>query len=90
MRIALLLLPVNGFQIVSANVFVVTGRPKIAIILSMLRQCIVLIPCMLLFGMLWGLSGVITSAPVADGFSFVLTGGMIYFEMRKLRVPRSS
>jgi putative MATE family efflux protein len=90
MRIALLLLPVNGFQIVSANVFVVTGRPKIAIILSMLRQCIVLIPCMLLFGMLWGLSGVIASAPVADGFSFVLTGGMIYFEMRKLRVPRSS
>ncbi|MDR3116106.1 MAG: MATE family efflux transporter [Treponema sp.] len=89
MRIALLLLPLNGFQIVSSNVFVVTGRPKISILLSMLRQCIVLIPCMLLFGMLWGLSGVIVAAPVADGFSFVLTGMMIYFELRKLRASRS-
>ncbi|MDR2397586.1 MAG: MATE family efflux transporter [Spirochaetaceae bacterium] len=89
MRIALLMLPVNGFQIVSANVFVVTGRPKIAIVLSLLRQCIVLIPCMLLFGRLWGLSGVIASAPVADGFSLVLTSVMIYGEMQKLRVPRS-
>jgi putative MATE family efflux protein len=87
MQIALLLLPLNGFQIVSANVFVVTGRPKIAILLSLLRQCIVLIPCMLLFGVLWGLSGVIAAAPVADGFAFVCTGVMIYFEMRKLRDP---
>jgi putative MATE family efflux protein len=89
MRIVLLLLPLTGFQIVSANVFVVTGRPKMSILLSMLRQCIVLIPCMLLFGKLWGLSGVIASAPVADGFTLVLTGVMIFFEMRKLRAPSS-
>ncbi|MDR0589913.1 MAG: MATE family efflux transporter, partial [Spirochaetaceae bacterium] len=42
MRVVMLLLPLVGFQIVSANVFVVTGRPKISILLSMLRQCIVL------------------------------------------------
>ncbi|MDR1302367.1 MAG: MATE family efflux transporter [Treponema sp.] len=89
MRIVLLLLPLTGFQIVSANVFVVTGRPKMSILLSMLRQCIVLIPCMLLFGKLWGLSGVIASAPVADGFALVLTGVMIFFEMKKLRASSS-
>jgi putative MATE family efflux protein len=87
MRTVMLLLPLNGFQIVSANVFVVTGRPKIAILLSLLRQCIVLIPCMLLFGVLWGLSGVIAAAPVADGFSCILTTLMISLELRKLRVP---
>jgi putative MATE family efflux protein len=85
MRTVLLLLPLNGFQIVSSNVFVVTGRPKISILLSMLRQCIVLIPCMLIFGRVWGLSGVIASAPVADGFSMLLTSGMIFFELKKLR-----
>jgi putative MATE family efflux protein len=88
MRVVMILLPLNGFQIISANVFVVTGRPKMSIILSMLRQCIVLIPCMLLFGWFWGLPGVVFSAPVADGFSLILTSWMIIRELRKLRAKR--
>ncbi|MDR3166339.1 MAG: MATE family efflux transporter [Treponema sp.] len=85
MRIVMLVMPLNGFQIVSTNVFVVTGRPKISIFLSMLRQFIVLIPCLIIFGRLWGLRGVVFSAPVADSFSFLLTGTMILFELKKLR-----
>ena len=85
MRSMTLLLPLAGFQIISANLFVVTGRPKTSIFLSMLRQCIALIPCMLIFGRLWGLWGVVSAAPVADGFSFLLTGAMILLELRKLR-----
>ncbi|GHV91078.1 MATE family efflux transporter [Spirochaetia bacterium] len=85
MRVMMIMLPLNGFQIVSTNLYVVTGRPKISIFLSMLRQCIVLIPCMLIFGKIWGLHGVIASAPVADGFSVLLTGTMIFFELKKLR-----
>jgi putative MATE family efflux protein len=85
MRIQLLLFPLNGFQIVSANLFVVTGRPKISIFLSMLRQCIALIPCIFIFGKVWGLWGVVRAVPVADGFSFIITGTMIFFELRKLR-----
>ena len=85
MRILMLLLPLNGFQIVSANLFVVTGRPKISIFLSMLRQFIALIPCMIIFGRIWGLWGVVTAAPVADGFSFFFTGLLILAELRKLR-----
>jgi Na+-driven multidrug efflux pump len=84
-RIQMLMLPLAGFQIVSANVFVVTGRPRISIFLSMLRQCIALIPCMVIFGRVWGLYGVVASAPVADGFSFILTGILILFELKKLR-----
>jgi len=85
MRVMMLLLPLAGFQIVSTNLFVVTGRPKTSIFLSMLRQCIALIPCILLFGHFWGLWGVIAAAPVADGFAFLVTGTMILFELRKLR-----
>jgi putative MATE family efflux protein len=85
MRIALITMPLNGFQIVSTNVFVVTGRPKISIFLSMLRQFIVLIPCILIFGRIWGLRGLVAAAPVADGFSFLFTGTMIFFELKKLR-----
>jgi putative MATE family efflux protein len=85
MRIAVIMLPLNGFQIVSTNMYVVTGRPKISIFLSMLRQFIVLIPCILIFGRVWGLWGVVAAGPVADAFSFVLTAVMISFELRKLR-----
>jgi putative MATE family efflux protein len=85
MRTMMLLLPTAGFQIVSTNLFVVTGRPKTSIFLSMLRQCIALIPCMLIFGYIWGLWGVVAAAPVADGFSLFVTGAMIFFELRKLR-----
>jgi putative MATE family efflux protein len=85
MRIVVLMLPLNGFQIVSTNMYVVTGRPKVSIFLSMLRQFIVLIPCILIFGRLWGLWGVVSAGPVADAFSFVLTAVMISFELRKLR-----
>ncbi|MDR0302141.1 MAG: MATE family efflux transporter [Treponema sp.] len=85
MRIMALLLPFAGFQIVSTNMFVVTGRPKISIFLSMLRQCLALIPCILIFGKIWGLWGIVFAAPVADGFAFLLTGTLIFFEIRKLR-----
>ena len=85
MRIMMLLLPLAGFQIVSTNLFVVTGRPKISIFLSMLRQCIALIPCILIFGKIWGLWGVVAATPVADAFSFLLTGALIFFELKKLR-----
>jgi len=85
MRVSLMMLPVNGFQIVSANMFTVTGRPKISIVLNMLRQCIIFIPCLIIFGKIWGLWGVAAAAPVADGFSFIFTGTMIFFELRKLR-----
>jgi Na+-driven multidrug efflux pump len=85
MRIQTLLLPLAGFQIISSNMFIVTGRPKISIFLTMLRQFLALIPCMLIFGRLFGLYGVVAAAPVADGFAMLLTGSMILFELKKLR-----
>jgi putative MATE family efflux protein len=84
MKTMMLLLPVAGFQIVSTNLFVVTGRPKISIFLSMFRQCIALIPCILIFGRFWGLWGVVAATPVADAFSFLITGTLIFFEIKKL------
>lgn len=85
MRIMCIFLLVNGFQIVSSNVFVVTGRPKVSIVLSMLRQFIILLPCMFIFGRVWGLWGVVAAAPVADGVSFIITLILIVSELKRLR-----
>ncbi|MDR3275709.1 MAG: MATE family efflux transporter [Treponema sp.] len=85
MRIALICMPLAGFQVVSSNLFVVTGRPRMSIFLTTLRQCIAFIPCLLIFGRLWGLWGLVIAQPVADGFAIILTAVFIGFEMRKLR-----
>ncbi|MDR1655544.1 MAG: MATE family efflux transporter [Treponema sp.] len=85
MRIMMIMLPLAGFQIVSSNFFVVTGRPRTSIFLTMLRQFLALIPCILIFGKLWGLWGAVAATPVADGFASLLTALMIAFEMKKLR-----
>jgi putative MATE family efflux protein len=85
MRIQMMMLPINGLQIVSSNMFVVTGRPRTSIFLSMMRQFIALIPCILIFGRVWGLWGVVAAAPVADGVTFICTGIMTAIELKKLR-----
>ncbi|MDR1388418.1 MAG: MATE family efflux transporter [Treponema sp.] len=85
MRMMVIFMPLNGFQIVSTNFFVVTGRPALSIFLSMLRQCIALIPCILLFGKLWGLWGVVAASPAADGFAVICTAVMVLTELRKLK-----
>ncbi|MDR3295522.1 MAG: MATE family efflux transporter, partial [Clostridiales Family XIII bacterium] len=85
MRIATLTLPIVGFQVISANMFVVTGRPKMSIILSMMRQVILLIPCIVLFGHVWGLTGVVAASPAADCGAFILTSVLIAMELKRLR-----
>jgi len=82
MRVACIVLPLVGFQIVSANMFVVTGRPKASIFLSMTRQIIVLIPAILILGRLFGVKGVVTALPIADGAAVAITSVMIFFELR--------
>jgi putative MATE family efflux protein len=84
-RIMTLIMPLGGFQIVSSNMFVVTGRPNTSIFLTMLRQFIALIPCILIFGSIWKLQGIAMATPVADGFSFIVTAVFIVIELKKLR-----
>jgi len=85
LRLMSLLLPTVAFTIISTTFFVVTGRPKITIFLSMLRQCLILVPFMFIFGRVWGLWGVAVAAPVADALAFFITGTMMIFELRKLK-----
>ncbi|NLK22405.1 MAG: MATE family efflux transporter [Epulopiscium sp.] len=83
-RIFLSMMPLIGFQIVSSNYFQAVGKAKISIVLSLLRQVILLIPLLLLLPMAFELSGVWMAGPIADGLSTVITGLFIWKEMRKL------
>ncbi|NEZ46932.1 MATE family efflux transporter [Clostridium niameyense] len=80
----LCMLPIIGFQIVSSNYFQAIGKAKIAVVLSLLRQVIILIPMLLILPKIFGLNGVWMSAPVADLVSSIVTAVFLLREMKKL------
>lgn len=77
-------LPFIGFQILGANFFQAIGRSKSAMILTLTRQVLLLVPAILIFSRIWGVNGILYAAPFADGFSALITGIWFYFGIRSL------
>ena len=66
LRIFLFFTFLNGIQPVSSNFFTSIGAPKKGIFLSLTRQIIFLLPLLLIFPYLFGIDGVMYTAPIAD------------------------
>ncbi|MDK2965036.1 MATE family efflux transporter [Lacrimispora sp.] len=90
LKIWFLSLPLIGFQILGANYFQAIGKTVSAMILTLTRQVILLIPAILLFSKLWGVNGILYAAPFADGFSAIITGAGFYFGIRSLSFERKN
>jgi putative MATE family efflux protein len=90
LRILLAALPIVGFQIVAGNYFQSIGKAKIAALLSLLRQVLLLIPALMIFPRIWGLDGVWISAPICDVLSALIVSKFLYHEIkllnRKIRI----
>lgn len=84
LKIFFAVLPIIGFQIVSANYFQAIGKPKQAAILSLSRQVLFLIPALLILPRYFELNGVWMASPVSDILSSVITGIWILFEIKNL------
>ena len=85
LRIFLSMLPLLGFQIVTTVYFQSIGKARVAIFASLLRQVIILIPLYLILPHYFGLAGVWFCSPIADLASFLITGILIWHEMRNLK-----
>ncbi len=85
MRIIVLLFPIVATQVVTSNFFQSIGMPKKAILLSLTRQVIFLLPFLLVFPHFWGLKGVWFSMPAADFFSTILSVALLIQQLRKLK-----
>ena len=86
LRLFLMMLPVIGFQIVATSYFQATGKPLMAMFLTLSRQVILFLPFILLLPHLMGLDGVWLSAPFADIGATLLTGFFLYREMKKVNI----
>ena len=85
MRRVLLMLPILGFQIISTSYFQATGRPKQAMLLSLSRQVLFLIPLIIILPKIFGLIGVWSAGPTADLLSSLVAAVLIIGSIRHLK-----
>lgn len=81
----LIAFPIVGFSIVVGNFFQYIGKAKRAILLSMTRQLIFILPLLVVLPPKWGQDGVWYSIPIADTMAMVLALGLLIYQLRKLR-----
>lgn len=74
-----------GFQIVTGNFFQYIGKPKRAILMSMTRQMLFLVPLLIFLPPRMGVTGVWMAQPIADTLSVLLAAVLIFFQLRRLR-----
>jgi len=85
LRIDLMFLPILGFQILGASYFQAINEAKTSMLLSILRQVIVLIPLILILPLFLNLDGLWFSQPCADLVATGLTAIFLYRSIKKIR-----
>lgn len=85
LRITSIFFPLIGAQIVIANFFQSIGMAGKAIFLSLIRQVIVLIPCLIILPKFLDVTGVWISLPISDLVSCVLSTIMIVLQIKKFK-----
>ena len=75
-------LPIIGISIVGTNYIQSSGKAKIAMVLSLLRQVIILIPMILILPKFLGLNGVWFAQPTADIIASAITAIVLIKEIR--------
>jgi putative MATE family efflux protein len=86
MRTVLLVIPLLGMQITGTVFFQAVGKAGPALVLSMSRQIILLIPFILVLPIFLGLSGVWIAFPAADVISTTITILWLRHSLRQLRL----
>ena len=85
LRIDLIVLPILGFQILGASYFQAINEAKTSMILSILRQVIVLIPLIFILPIFFELDGLWLSQPCADVIATALTAFFLHKSIKNFK-----
>ena len=77
MRIYLMAMPAIAVGMAGTNYFLAIGEGKAAMFLSLLRQVLLLIPLIMIFSNLYGLTGIWLAQPVCDVIAAIVTVIMV-------------
>lgn len=82
--------PVVGFGMVASNFFQSIGMAGKAIFLSLSRQVLFLIPCLIVVPLFYGIEGVWFALPISDAISSVVSVALVLGLIRKFRTAPQS
>lgn len=85
LQISVIMFPIIGSQIVITNFFQSIGKAKVSIFLSLTRQFLFLIPCLLIFPRFLGVTGAWTAMPVSDGLASIVAYVTIFLFVRRFK-----
>lgn len=85
LRIVVIFFPIIGFQMVTSNFFQSIGMAGKAIFLSLTRQVLILIPCLLILPRFYGAAGVWYSLPTSDFLASLIAAVMLVAQFRKFK-----
>lgn len=85
LRIVVMFFPIIGFQMVTANFFQSIGMASKAIFLSLTRQMVVLLPCLIILPRFFGAAGVWYSMPISDLLASLIAAAMLTWQFRKFK-----
>ena len=88
LRIVFIFFPIVGFQMVTSNFFQSIGMARKAIIMSLSRQVLILLPCLIILPQFFGVKGVWYSLPTADILSSIVAACMLISQYRKSNISR--
>ena len=77
-RIVVLVFPIVGFQMVTSNFFQSIGMANKAIFLSLTRQLLFLLPCLIILPRFMGAAGIWWSMPISDLIASIVAGVLLY------------
>lgn len=87
LRIVVIFLPFIGIQLLGGGFFQAIGKARPALILTISRQVIFLIPAVLLLPVFLGLIGIWIAIPVSDFLSIVVTAIWVSLEIKNFNRP---
>ena len=83
-RIFMIALVPNGIQSSIVVFFQAIGKPMRSMILSSLRQIVLLLPAILIMPRLFGLTGLLWASPIADITSFIIAVSFFIYQWKRL------
>ena len=88
-RIAVLVFPIVGFQMVTSNFFQSIGMANKAIFLSLTRHLLFLLPCLIILPTFMGASGIWWSMPASDMAASIVAAILLYKQFQEFKTQNS-
>lgn len=85
LRIVFLCFPIVGFQMVTSNFFQSIGMAGKAVFMSLSRQILFLLPCLIILPRFFGVDGIWYSIPISDAIASITAAILLIYQFKSFK-----